>query len=79
MEKQTLTIGETAVLLGVAPHTAYRAAKRGEIPTIRIGGRLLVPKAAMAQLLVGTIEQDTAEGGHTESAKQPQEAKVKDT
>ena len=69
MERQTLTIDEAAGLLGVAQHTAYRAAKRGDIPTIRIGGRVLVPRAAMDRLLAGIVEKNTAEEVSAEHTK----------
>jgi excisionase family DNA binding protein len=39
MERRTLTITETAKALGVSRNKAYEAAKRGEIPTIKIGKR----------------------------------------
>lgn len=45
------SIEETATLLGVGRHTAYEGARRGDIPTIRIGRRLLVPKVALERLL----------------------------
>ena len=47
IERKTLTIPETAKLLG------YEAARRGEIPTIRIGRRILVPVAALERKLQG--------------------------
>ncbi|MEW8623956.1 MAG: helix-turn-helix domain-containing protein [Candidatus Thiodiazotropha endolucinida] len=37
--------------LGLGKNSSYAAAHKGEIPTIRIGGRLLVPKAALQRLL----------------------------
>jgi hypothetical protein len=49
-EKVTATMRETAVAAGIGINQAYAAAKRGEIPTIRIGKRLLVPKAFLRQL-----------------------------
>ena len=52
--RQTTTITEVAKLLGVGRNQAYEAARRGEIPTIRIGKRLLVPLAALDRLLQGT-------------------------
>ena len=45
------TIEEAARLLGIGRSSAYAAARRGEIPTIPIGRRLLVPKAALHKLL----------------------------
>lgn len=49
--KQTLTIAEAAKVLGVGRNSAYEAARRGEIPTIRIGKRLLVPMAGLNRML----------------------------
>jgi excisionase family DNA binding protein len=40
----TQTITEAAKELGIGRNQAYEAARRGEIPTIRIGKRILVLK-----------------------------------
>jgi excisionase family DNA binding protein len=53
IERQTLTVSEAAQALGVSRNKAYEAAKRGEIPTIKIGGRILVPRAALERMLDG--------------------------
>jgi excisionase family DNA binding protein len=37
--------------LGLGKHASYRAAARGEIPAIRVGGIMRVPVAAMERLL----------------------------
>ncbi len=37
--------------LGLSRNSSYEAAARGDIPTIRIGRRLLVPKVAFERLL----------------------------
>ena len=47
----TLTIQEAAERLGIGRSAAYEAARAGELPTIRIGRRLVVPKAALEQML----------------------------
>jgi excisionase family DNA binding protein len=47
----TLTVEEAGRLLGVSRGAAYRAAACGQIPTIRVGRRLLVPTAQLHQLL----------------------------
>jgi excisionase family DNA binding protein len=39
--------------LGISRNAAYEACSRGEIPTLRIGKRLLVPKAALDRMLSG--------------------------
>jgi excisionase family DNA binding protein len=50
-ERLTLTIEETAELLGVGRSTCYDAARRGEIPTLKLGRRLLVPRLAVVRLV----------------------------
>jgi excisionase family DNA binding protein len=50
-ERPTLTLDETAPILGISRDSAYKGAAAGEIPTIRIGRRLLVPTAALRRLL----------------------------
>jgi excisionase family DNA binding protein len=49
--RRTLTIEEAARVLGIGRQTAYDAAATGELPTVRIRGRLLVSKARLAALL----------------------------
>jgi excisionase family DNA binding protein len=53
LARKTYKIGEAAKLLGVGRNQAYEAAQRGEIPTIKIGKRILVPRAALERLLAG--------------------------
>ncbi len=43
----TLTAHEVADLLGVNPKTVYEAASRGEIPSRRLGRRVLFPRVAI--------------------------------
>lgn len=50
-ERLTLTIEETAKLLGIGRQLCYDKAKTGEIPVLKIGRRLLVPRAALERLL----------------------------
>jgi excisionase family DNA binding protein len=49
----TITLDRTARVLNVSRASAYQAAAKGEIPTIRIGRRLLVPTAALLRMLDG--------------------------
>jgi excisionase family DNA binding protein len=55
-EKLCLTILETAKLLGIGKNRAYRAVDAGEIPSIAIGKRLVVPVAALEALLRGQAD-----------------------
>ena len=52
-ERKTRTIEEAAKALGIGRNQAYEAARKGELPCIRIGRRLLVPLAALERLLAG--------------------------
>lgn len=47
----TMSVPEAARLLGVGRTCAYEAAARGEIPVLRIGRMLRVPKAALMRML----------------------------
>lgn len=51
MTKVTLTITEAGEMLGIGRTAAYEAARTGDLPTIRIGKRLLVPVVALERLL----------------------------
>jgi excisionase family DNA binding protein len=48
---KTLSVPEAAEQLGVGRNAAYEAAKRGEIPVIRIGRLLRVPVIALERML----------------------------
>ena len=52
-EVKTQTIEETAKELGIGRNQAYAAARRGEIPTIRIGKRILVLREPFKKMLAG--------------------------
>ena len=62
MSTATLTIPQAAVLLGVSRNTAYEDARRGElagVPVIRVGRRLLIPRAPFERVLgIGEEEAD---------------------
>ncbi len=45
------SIGEAASLLGISKSKAYECARTGELRTVRLGGRIVVPEAALAELV----------------------------
>ena len=51
MKRLTYTVPDAAGLLGISRGAAYEAARNGQLPTIRIGKRLLVPIAALKKIL----------------------------
>jgi len=46
-----MSVPEAGALLGLGRNAAYEAAARGDIPTIRLGKLIKVPKAAFDQML----------------------------
>jgi excisionase family DNA binding protein len=50
-EKVVMTVEELAEFLRISRPSAYLAVKRGDIPIIRIGRRILVPVAALEKML----------------------------
>lgn len=51
-EKLTYTVEEAAEALGISRPTAYEAIQTGDIPHIRIGRRILIPRAALEKMLL---------------------------
>ena len=51
VERRTISVEEAGRILGVSRGAAYAYAKDGSIPTIRLGKRLLVPRAALEKML----------------------------
>lgn len=52
----TITVEHAGELLGLSRSAAYRAADKGELPTIRFGRRLFVPTPRLLTLL--GVERD---------------------
>jgi excisionase family DNA binding protein len=51
MERMTYTIVEAARLLGVGKTTLYEAVRLGEVPVVRIRGRMLITRPVLGELL----------------------------
>jgi excisionase family DNA binding protein len=47
----TLTVEEAAARLGISRSLAYELARRGELPVVRLGRRIVVPVRALDVLL----------------------------
>ena len=50
-EPLTYTVPEVAKLLGISRNLAYEAAKRGDLPTLVIGRRILVSRIGLRQMV----------------------------
>jgi len=51
------SVTELATILGVGKNTAYRAVQTGQIPSVRIGKRYLIPRNVINEML-GTLEKE---------------------
>jgi excisionase family DNA binding protein len=52
-EPLTYTMPEVTKLLGIGLNQGYEAVRRGELPSIRIGRRILVPRERLLDMLNG--------------------------
>jgi excisionase family DNA binding protein len=50
-EPLTVSIKEAAKILGVSGNSAYTAVHTGQIPSIRFGSRILIPRVALEKML----------------------------
>jgi excisionase family DNA binding protein len=55
----TLTVTEAAQTLGISRALAYELVRTGELPSLRLGRRLVVPVRALERLL-GNDEPESA-------------------
>lgn len=53
IDSPVMTVEEAGQLLGISRGLAFEAVRRGEIPSIRIGRRILVPRARLLALVEG--------------------------
>jgi excisionase family DNA binding protein len=50
-ERLTLTVEQAAAILGVSRAFAYELARTGELPSVRLGRRIVIPRRALVRLL----------------------------
>ena len=73
-ERLTYTVGEAAKAIGVSRGLAYELVRRGELRTVHVGRRVLVPRDAVRDFLGLSQEQvapsprGTPENGSAEVA-----------
>ena len=46
----SVSVGEAAKVLGISRYSVYEAVRRGQIPTVRLGRRILIPRRALEEL-----------------------------
>lgn len=52
-----MTVEELAKTLGISRGSAYKAIRTGQLKAIRVGNRLLVPRAPVERFLSGEVGQ----------------------
>jgi excisionase family DNA binding protein len=67
-----LTVRQVSLLLGVAENTVYESIRRREIPSVRVGRRLLVSRDALMRWLDG-VDEDTRTFGTTRRTPRDEE------
>lgn len=61
-KKLTLTVQETAQMLGLSRNSAYQGIATGEIPHVKVGKRILIPLRALEKMLEGQQDADKNRG-----------------
>ncbi len=51
IERLTVTVEEAAQLLGISRSCAYECVRTGQLPSIRLGRRLVIPTHKLTNLL----------------------------
>jgi excisionase family DNA binding protein len=54
-KRSTYSVREAAQLLGISKNSAYQACHKGQIPCLKVGRRILIPKPRF-DLLLGNNE-----------------------
>jgi len=67
-EPLTLTIPQAARLLGISTSKAYEAARCGQLPTLRVGSRVLISRRRLEELVDGTAGARTLRDDDVHSA-----------
>jgi excisionase family DNA binding protein len=58
--KPTLTVEEVSSIIGCSRSSAYEAVRTGQLPSLRIGRRLLIPTARLREMLTGVADAAAA-------------------
>ena len=56
-DRLTMSVEEAGKLLGIGRSSAYGAIRRGELPFLKIGRRILVPRSALTRK-IEDLQQD---------------------
>ncbi len=57
---RTISVEDAGKILGYSRNSAYEAARTGELPTIRLGRKFRVPRAALEKMLGESVSDAAA-------------------
>ena len=60
--RMTLSVGEAAEILGISRAFAYKLVKKDELPIVRLGRRVVVPRRALERLLSSSEDEGQPAG-----------------
>jgi excisionase family DNA binding protein len=59
MERRTYTVTEAATVLGISRTRAYERVHAGELPSLRLGRRIVIARRALEELLGSPLPDAT--------------------
>lgn len=62
LSQRTYSVTDVARIFGVTPSHVWRLCQRGDLPSIRLGSRILIPRDVVDRIL---SEADPIAGGRT--------------
>ena len=65
LEQRTYSVTDVARIFGVTPSHVWRLCQRGDLPSIRLGSRILIPREVVDRILAEAEPGDTTRGGRT--------------
>lgn len=68
-ERPTLTVAETAELLGISRWLVQQAVREGALPSLRLGRRILIPRARLQAWLEGVAAPTQVGGLHDDAQR----------
>ena len=63
LEQRTYSVTDVAHILGVTPSHIWRLCQRGDIASIRLGGRILILREEVDRILSPPKQRETGRGG----------------
>ncbi len=58
MEKLVYTVNETAQILNIGMNKAYELVQQHQIPNLRVGRKILIPKQSLEKWLAKSTDKD---------------------